>query len=80
MTLFPIKHPINDHKYPYYSETPLATTNGTTEQGAADKGIFDKEIENYKQVTKKANDTYKAISFTETDGGLKKMTMGATHP
>ena len=45
-----------------------------------DRGIFDKEIETCKQMTKKADDTHEAVSFIETDGGSRMTTMGATHP
>ena len=31
-------------------------------------------------MTKKADDTHKAVSFTETDEGSKMMTKGAMHP
>ena len=31
-------------------------------------------------MTKKANNIYGDVSFIETDGGYRTMTMGATHP
>ena len=45
-----------------------------------DRGIFDKEIETCKQMTKKANNIYGDVSFIETDEGYRTMTMGVTHP
>ena len=41
---------------------------------------FDKEIETYKQMTERADDTYEVVRFTETDGGSRMMTMKVKHP
>ena len=59
---------------------PSVTANKTTEQEVTNEGIFDKEIQTCKQMTKKADDTHKAVSFTETNEGSKMMTKGAMHP
>ena len=31
-------------------------------------------------MTKKVDDTHRVVSFTETDGGSRMMTMGVTQP
>ena len=46
----------------------------------SNRGIFYTKIKTYKQNIEKADDTYEAVSFIETDEVSRTTTMGATHP
>ena len=46
----------------------------------SNRGIFYTKIKTYKQKTERADDTYEAVSFIETDEVSRTTTMGATHP
>ena len=59
---------------------PVSYSQQNHRVGAVDIGIFGEEIETYKQMFGKANETYGALSFIEIDGYPRTMTIRVMHP
>ena len=59
---------------------PISYSRRNHKVGAANIGIFGEEIETYKPMFGKADETYGALSFIETDGYPKTMTIRVMHP